>query len=59
MIASIHVIFQLTIRRIRIFISLKHSTSQGESSLKISARYILETLGNKQIHTQTESPIAI
>ena len=39
-IASIHAIFQLkTVRRIRIFFSLKHSASQGESSLKILARW--------------------
>ena len=37
--ASIHAIFQLTIRRIKMFFSLKPSQSQGESSLKISARW--------------------
>ena len=37
--ASIHAIFQLTVRRIRMFFSLKPSSSQGVSSLKISARW--------------------
>ena len=37
--ASIHAIFLLTVRRIRMFFSLKHFASQGESSLKISARW--------------------
>ena len=32
-------IFLLTIQRIRMFVSLKPSLSQGESSLKISARW--------------------
>ena len=32
-------IFLLTVRQIRMFFSLKHSASQGESSLKISARW--------------------
>ena len=31
--------FLLTVRRIRMFFSLKHSAFQGESSLKISARW--------------------
>ena len=34
-----HAIFLLTVRRIRMFFSLKLSLSQGESSLKISARW--------------------
>ena len=38
-VASIHAIFQLMVRRIQMFFSLKHSASQGESSLKISARW--------------------
>ena len=37
--ASIHAIFQLTVRRIQMFFSLKPSQSQGESYLKISARW--------------------
>ena len=36
---TIHAIFLLTVRRIRIFFSLKPSPSQGESSLKISDRW--------------------
>ena len=36
---TIHAIFLLTVRRIRMFFSLKPSLSQGESSLKISARW--------------------
>ena len=35
---TIHAIFLLTVWRIRMFISLKPSASQGKSSLKISAR---------------------
>ena len=38
-VASIHAIFQLTVRRIQMFFSLKPSQSQGESSLKISSRW--------------------
>ena len=38
-VASIHAIFQLAVRRIRMFFSLKPSPSQGESSLKISGRW--------------------
>ena len=34
--ASIHAIFQLTVGRIWMFFSLKHSQSQVESSFKIS-----------------------
>ena len=34
--ASIHAIFQLTVGRIWMFFSLKHSQSQGKSSFKIS-----------------------
>ena len=37
--ASIHAIFQLTVRRIRMFFSLKPLQSQGKSSLKISGRW--------------------
>ena len=36
---TIHAIFLLTVRRIRMFFSLKPFLSQGESSLKISARW--------------------
>ena len=36
---TIHAIFLLTVRRIRMFFSLKPSPSQGESSLKISGRW--------------------
>ena len=48
--ASIHAIFQLTVRQIQMFFSLKPSQSQGESSLKISARW-----ENKQTNKQTHS----
>ena len=37
--ASMHAIFLLMVRRIQMFFSLKPSQSQGESSLKISARW--------------------
>ena len=37
--STIHAIFLLTVRRIWMFFSLKPSPSQGESSLKISARW--------------------
>ena len=37
--ASIHASFQLTVRRIRMFFSLKPSLSRGKSSLKISAHW--------------------
>ena len=37
--ALVFFIVLLTVRRIRIFFSLKHSASQGELSLKISARW--------------------
>ena len=37
---SVHAIFQLTVRRIQIFFSLKPSQSQGDSSLKISAHQV-------------------
>ena len=37
--STIHAIFLLTVPRIGMFISLKPSLSQGESSLKISARW--------------------
>ena len=49
-------IFLLTVLRIRMFFSLKHSASQGESSLKISARFgfaVSEELGNKHTNKQT------
>ena len=35
----IHAIFLLTVRRIWMFFSLKHSATRGESSLKILARW--------------------
>ena len=38
-ICCIHAIFQQTVWQIRMFFSLKHFASQGESSLKISARW--------------------
>ena len=57
--ASIHAIFQLTVRRIQMFFSLKPSQSQGESSLKISARWgspFRRSQGtNKHTHRQTHS----
>ena len=52
-------IFLLTVRRIRMFFSLKPSQSQGESSLKISARWgspFRKSQGtNKQTNTLTHS----
>ena len=56
--ASIHAIFQLTVRRIQMFFSLKPSQSQGESSLKISARWgspFRRSQGtSKQTHSLTD-----
>ena len=56
--ASIHAIFQLTVRRIQMFFSLKPSQSQGESSLKISARWgspFRRSQGtNKHTHSLTD-----
>ena len=57
--ASIHAIFQLTVRRIQMFFSLKPSQSKGESSLKISDRcgspFRGGELGNIQTHRLTHS----
>ena len=51
-------IFLLTVRRIRMFFSLKPSQSQGESSLKMSARWgspFRRSQGtNKQTHSLTD-----
>ena len=55
---TLNAIFLLTVRRIRMFFSLKPSPSQGESSLKISARWgsaFPEELGNKQTNRLTHS----
>ena len=57
-VASIHAIFQLTVRRIRMFFSLKPSQSQAESSLKISARWV-SPLGNKQTDSLTHKKIQL
>ena len=51
-----HAIFLLTVRQIQMFFSLKHSASQGESSLKIQLAGIRRFRGvreqaNKQIHS--------
>ena len=50
--ASIHAIFELTVRRIQMFFSLKPSQSQGGSSLKISARWSWGT--NKHTESLTD-----
>ena len=50
-----HAIFQLTVRRIRMFFSLKPSQSQGESSLKISGRGICRFGGDREHKTHTNS----
>ena len=66
--STVHALFSFiflpTVRRIRMFFNLKHPISQGESSLKISARWgspfrrIYGT--NKQTHRLTNwHPIAL
>ena len=57
--ALIHAIFLLMVRRIQMFFSLEPSLSQGESSLKISARWVRRFGGvreqtNKQTNKQTD-----
>ena len=48
--ASIHAIFQLTVRRIQMFFSLKPSQFQGESKFQLAGvrRAVSEELGNIQ-----------
>jgi len=54
--ASIYAIFLLTVRRIRMFFSLKPSLSQGESSLKILVEGVRRFGGVKeQTNKQTDS----
>ena len=50
---TIHAIFLLTVRRIRMAFSLKISLSQGESSLKISAQQVKSFRKNKLTHSLT------
>ena len=54
--ALVFFIFLLTVRRIRMIFSLKHSASQGKSSLKISARWGSPFGGDREHpNTQTDS----
>ena len=55
---TIHAIFLLTVRRIRLFFSLKPSPYQGEiipQNLSSLGFAVSEELGNIQIDTQTDS----
>ena len=51
--ASIHAIFQLTVRRIQMFFSLKPAQSRGESSLKILGHWGSPFLRSKETSKQT------
>ena len=53
---TIHAIFLITVRRIRMFFSLKPFLFHGESSLEISAGWfaVSEELGNKQTDSLTD-----
>ena len=53
--ASIHAIFQLTVRGIQMFFSLKNSQCQGKSSLKISAHWGSPFRRSQGTNNQTNS----
>ena len=56
--ASIHAIFQLTVRRIQMIFSLKPSESQGGSSLKLAGVHRFGGVRehpNRQTHSLTQA----